>query len=118
MACIIIRERGYETLNVPLSDGGTTLGRAKKNTISLKNKFVSGAHCEIRHKGGKSTIIDLESTNGLFVNGRRVKKKKLEDGDKILAGTALIIYVSDEDAFSLEDSIARRHGGPGQIAIS
>jgi HEAT repeat protein len=77
----------------------------------LQNKFVSGKHCSIACKKGVYTLIDLKSTNGLFVNGRRVKSRKLKDGDRILAGTALIIFIADEHAFSSDEFIVQLREG-------
>ena len=111
MACLIIKERGFETLNMPLVSDRIILGRSKQNGVFLRNKYVSGKHCEILNKDGECTLIDLDSTNGLFVNGLRVKSKKLEDGDKILVGTALIIYVADESSFSPKETIKRLREG-------
>jgi pSer/pThr/pTyr-binding forkhead associated (FHA) protein len=98
MARIIVRERGFETLNISLAGGKATFGRARGNTVVLRNKYVSFKHCEISCDDGEYTITDLDSTNGLFVGGQRVNSRRLEDGDKILAGTALMIFVADEKA--------------------
>ncbi len=111
MACIIIKEHGYETVNISITGGKITLGRSSANTVVLRNKFVSGTHCEIAHRDGAGVITDLGSTNGLFVNGRKVKSKKLKDGDKILAGTALIIYIADEKAFRPKQFLSQLRGG-------
>lgn len=106
-------------MNVSLDRGTVTLGRSSKNTVILRNKFVSGTHCEIAGKGSVCTVKDLKSTNGLFVNGRKVKSKKLKDGDKILAGTALIIYIADEGAFRPEKFIEQlREGSPDERELA
>ncbi len=111
MACLIIKEKGFETLKVPLASERTTLGRSKQCGVALRNKYVSGEHCEILNKDGECALVDLDSTNGLFVNGLRVKSKKLEDGDKILAGTALIIFVADEKTFNPKETIKQLRDG-------
>ena len=111
MACIIVKERGFNTLNISLTGDKITLGRSTKSTVPLQNKFVSGKHCSIACKNGVYTLTDLKSTNGLFVNGHRVKSKELEDGDKILAGSALIIFIADEQAFRSDEYVAQLHEG-------
>jgi len=87
------------------------MGRSKKNTVVLHNKFVSGRHCEIACEDGAYALIDLNSTNGIFVNGGRVKKQRLEDSDKILAGTSLIIYIADENAFRPKEFVRQLREG-------
>jgi len=106
MARIIVKERGFETLSVPLTGRKITMGRSQKNDVVLRNKYVSSKHCEVTCDDGEYAIADLDSTNGLFVNGRKAGGKKLEDGDKILAGTALMIFVADEDAINPEQYVA------------
>lgn len=96
MARIIVKERGFETRSFPVTAGKITAGRARKNTIVLRNRFVSGEHCEISYLNSECTITDLNSTNGVFVNGSKIASAKLEDNDKILVGAALLIYIADE----------------------
>jgi len=111
LACLIVKEKGFATLNISLKDKKTTLGRSKNSTVVLRNKFVSSNHCKIDCKKGVYTLTDLGSTNGLFVNGLRVQSKELEDGDRILAGTALIIFIEDEQAFDADEYVARLREG-------
>jgi len=56
-------------------------------------------------------IFDLSSTNGLFVNGVKVTSKELEDGDRILAGTALLVYIADEAAVAMDKLLAQLENG-------
>jgi HEAT repeat protein len=106
-----VKERGFKTLNIPLKNSKITFGRSKKSTVALRNKFVSGKHCRIDCRDGVYILTDLKSTNGLFVNGHRVKSKELADGDKILAGTALIIFIADEQAFRSDEYVAQLRDG-------
>ena len=105
MARIIVKERGFETRNLPITDGNITIGRSSSNSIVLKNRYASGLHCEISCKGTNCELNDLGSTNGVFVNGAKVASRILTEGDKILVGTALLIYVADEEAIHLEGFI-------------
>ena len=47
MARIIVKERGFETLNVAVTTGKITAGRSHENTIHLRNRYASGHHCDI-----------------------------------------------------------------------
>jgi membrane-bound lytic murein transglycosylase D len=63
------------------------LGRKADNDVSLSDSVVSSYHAEIRRKGPQYTLVDLESTNGTFVNGERVEgKTRLRNRDKIELG--------------------------------
>lgn len=59
------------------------IGRAQDNTVSILKRYVSGKHCIIRSEAGIINIEDLQSTNGVFVNGKRISKCKLKSGDTI-----------------------------------
>ena len=108
---IIVKERGFETRSIPITDGNLTVGRLSDNPIVLKNRYASGRHCEIVCEKGECTVVDLGSTNALFVNGLKVGTKRLENGDRILAGAALLIYVADEQAVDLERLVAQLQEG-------
>jgi HEAT repeat protein len=119
MPRIIVKERGSETRSLPVSSGKISVGRSKKNTIVLGNRYASGHHCEVSCEGGEWTVFDLNSTNGVFVNGAKVHSKKLEDGDKILVGAALLIYIADEEAIKLESLIEQlQKGSPGERELA
>lgn len=65
----------------------TTMGRSRDRDIVVPDPNVSRAHCEIRHVGFDYFLIDLDSTNGVEVNGKLVKRHALTDGDTIVMGT-------------------------------
>ncbi len=63
------------------------LGRAPDNDISLDNDSVSGCHAEVYHlPDGAFQICDLNSTNGTWVNGKRIKIQILSNGDVVELG--------------------------------
>jgi hypothetical protein len=64
----------------------TSLGRSKANDLVLDDASVSSQHCRIRPDGAGFTLLDLKSTNGTFVNERRVTTHKLAEGDVIRLG--------------------------------
>ena len=63
------------------------IGRSKECDIQLDDPNVSRRHAELRQEGTAYWIVDLESTNGIEVNGRRLKRAKLEDGDTVTLGS-------------------------------
>jgi pSer/pThr/pTyr-binding forkhead associated (FHA) protein len=62
------------------------LGRKADNHLAFPEKVVSSYHAEIRRSGEKFALIDLDSTNGTFVNGNRIRKHLLKSGDRIELG--------------------------------
>jgi pSer/pThr/pTyr-binding forkhead associated (FHA) protein len=75
----------------PLSEStATSIGRAKANDIMLEDVSISSQHCRVRPENGRFVVHDLQSTNGTFVNDRRVTAQALTEGDVIQVGeTAL-----------------------------
>jgi pSer/pThr/pTyr-binding forkhead associated (FHA) protein len=53
---------------------------------------VSRRHAEVREEGSSYYVVDLDSTNGIEVNGRRVRRAKLEDGDTIVLGSSELVF--------------------------
>lgn len=67
-----------------------TIGRKEGNTVILTDKFVSGNHAKLLVKNNELFIEDLNSTNGVFVNGEKINDKfKLRPNDKIKIGSAV-----------------------------
>jgi len=64
----------------------TTVGSGVESDIQIEEEFVSSRHASFYCDKGKYFVTDLDSANGTFVNGRRVTKKGLLDGDKIKLG--------------------------------
>lgn len=65
----------------------TLLGRSRRCDVVLTDPNVSRQHAEIRRQGGEFVVRDLDSTNGLRVNGRPVKQATLRAGDRLELGT-------------------------------
>jgi len=77
-------------------DGKTTLGRHPANTLRLADREVSKEHATIEKMGNNFLLRDLGSSNGTFVNGRRVRELRLRDGDEIALGNSRLIFHSGE----------------------
>jgi general secretion pathway protein A len=77
----------------PLPPGRVTIGRAADNAIRLEAKFVSRHHCQVTTAGTVSTIEDLDSVNGISVNGKVVKRHVLKHADQIQLGDHTLTYV-------------------------
>jgi adenylate cyclase len=81
----------------PLSDAKTTLGRHPANAVRLTDREVSKEHAAIERMGGAFVLRDLNSSNGTFVNGRRVRELRLKEGDEITLGNncRLLFHAGD-----------------------
>ncbi|MGC4029432.1 MAG: FHA domain-containing protein [Steroidobacteraceae bacterium] len=70
----------------------TTIGRTSDNDIQIEATFVSRHHAVILGNGQHCIIEDLNSTNGVLVNGRRVNRQMLRDGDNVAIGKAVFRF--------------------------
>ena len=88
---VIVAREGTVKREVRLSAEPITVGRDPKNDIVLDDRRVSRRHAEVRLRLGRYTLYDLASTNGTFVNGRRIAEMVLSDGDHIAIGGAELV---------------------------
>lgn len=72
------------------------VGRSSDLDMVLVEDMVSRRHAKITVNGDTVTIQDLGSTNGTFVNGERVDRMTLTDGDRVLIGTSIIKLVTTD----------------------
>jgi hypothetical protein len=84
---LVVAGRRY-TLTGPL----TVIGRSSACDVALDDASASRRHAELRRRGGKTVLVDLDSTNGTLVNGRRVREAPLRAGDRITIGTTTIVF--------------------------
>ena len=79
-------------LSFPLAEAASTIGRDAGNAIQLPDPEVSKRHAVVRAKGDSWMIEDTDSTNGITVNGARVKRADLKEGDKIRIGPFELVF--------------------------
>lgn len=88
-----------DTLDFKMDDnyilkGDVTVGRSSKNTIVIKDKFVSSRHMKIHEEDGSYFIEDLDSQNGTYLNGQLIEDIiELKNGDTIGVGFIQFIFV-------------------------
>lgn len=105
----------YQGGEFPLpADGEIVIGRSSELDMVLVEDMVSRRHAKVTVGADQVFIQDLGSTNGTFVNGEKIKRVRLNDGDRILIGTSIIkLVAADPDQAlrppsPLEDVAARR----------
>lgn len=77
----------------PVHEEDVTLGREEGNTIVVASDQASRRHARIFVSGGNHVLVDLESTNGTFLNSKQMKEQTLRHGDVIRIGTAVYKYL-------------------------
>jgi len=99
-------ELGVEPELVTLSWNGSShevnqrsvvIGRSRDCDIQLADANVSRRHAELRQEGASYWIVDLGSTNGIEVNGKRVKRAKLRSGDTITLGSTELTFARESE---------------------
>lgn len=78
----------------------TTVGRDKINNVSVDDKTMSSQHFRIVPKDGQWFVLDLNSTNGTFVDGERIKYKEIKHGSQIHAGQNQFIFRIEQKRLS------------------
>ncbi|MFH1231250.1 MAG: FHA domain-containing protein [Planctomycetota bacterium] len=90
-AQIIIKE-GASSKTLKLDKDVISIGRHSKNDVILREGGVSRIHAQIRKNPDGYVIVDFDSRNGIYFEGSRIKERKLEIGDEIEIGDAVIIF--------------------------
>ncbi|HEY1899392.1 MAG TPA: FHA domain-containing protein [Steroidobacteraceae bacterium] len=91
-ARLLIRSQGgHEVVHV--LGRKTTIGRTPDNDLQIDASFISRHHAVLLLNGPQSVIEDLNSTNGVYVNGQRVSREILNDGDLVAVGKARFRFV-------------------------
>ena len=68
------------------------IGRSKECDIQIADPNASRRHAELRREGDAYWLVDLGSTNGLDVNGKRTQRAKLANGDRVTIGTTELVF--------------------------
>jgi general secretion pathway protein A len=79
-----------DVLTFPL--GRIIIGRSPDNEIYIKSKFVSRHHAQLVSDEDGCVVEDLNSTNGVFLGEKQIKKYRLRDGDRVSLGKHELIY--------------------------
>jgi chromosome segregation ATPase len=86
-ARLLVRSQdGHEVVHV--LGRKTTIGRTPDNDLQIDASFVSRHHAVLLVTGQQTVIEDLNSTNGVLVNGQRISREVLNDGDQVMIGKA------------------------------
>ncbi|MDM0073403.1 FHA domain-containing protein [Variovorax sp. J2P1-59] len=100
MPQLILRTAAGATRQVTLRPHDNTLGRGAHNDIVIESPQASRQHAVITVEAAFTTIRDVGSRNGTFVNGDRIESQTLADGDIIQLGSHEMSFVAGDQEFS------------------
>ena len=89
---ILDGDRAGEVMSV--GDAVLRIGRKSGNDLVLADEKTSGVHCELAPDGGRLVLKDLGSTNGTFLDGKRVSEVVLTPGDVITVGRLRVRFAA------------------------
>jgi general secretion pathway protein A len=92
---LLVATDGRTVQELTLTRGRIIVGRTAENDLQIDSRFVSRHHCQITTSANSCVIEDLNSTNGIYVKSRRVRRHYLNDGDVVLIGKHELIYVDE-----------------------
>jgi len=92
---LLVATDGRTVQEVPLKVGRIIVGRTTDNDVQIDSRFVSRHHCQVITTPHACVIEDLNSTNGIYVKSKRVRRHYLNDGDVVLIGKHELIYVDE-----------------------
>src|SRR5262245_8617794 len=75
-----------------VGQGSLTLGRSPSSTVHLAIPEAAWEHCSIQPEGDGHILIDHHTGHGTYINGLRITRQSLEDGDQISIGDAVLLY--------------------------
>jgi pSer/pThr/pTyr-binding forkhead associated (FHA) protein len=96
MASLILKNGVKAGETYPLGHGVITVGRAPHNPIQVLDQKASKVHFQVKQVEEGYEVTDLKSTNGLFVNGDKVKCARLNDWDEIRVGDTILVYLASD----------------------
>ncbi len=92
---ILLASEGKTVLERELKPGRLVIGRTSDNDLQIDSKFISRHHCQIITQPDSCLIEDLNSTNGIYVQSKRVRRYNLNDGDVVQVGQHEIMYIDE-----------------------
>jgi len=98
MATLYLKFKESVLEEIPLKSGITTIGRAEGNDIRIENLAVSGNHARIVAAANTFTIEDLSSTNGTYIDDKRITRQELVHNTVVTIGKHSLVFLDQEPA--------------------
>lgn len=111
---LLIKTDEGETREEALESEEISIGRTSDNTIQLDERNVSRAHARLRKVNGSYRLEDLDSYNGIKINGSKLREPKLlEPGDRLLIGDFVVSFLSGD---AVADELTAQVRDPDALA--
>ena len=107
MAKIIIKFNNEVIDHIDLKQGDMKIGRKPGCEIMIDNLAISGEHANIFTVGEDSFIQDMGSTNGTFINNKKITKHHLKNGDAVVIGKHTLVYLTESARAREPDDFAK-----------
>jgi len=101
-------------------EGAMSIGREAGNFVQLDDNEVSRRHAEVRRVGDSFVVGDLKSSNGTWLNSRKIERAELASGDQIQVGRTILVYSRDGEhvpAVSQVDIVSTANAGEGSRIV-
>ena len=118
LARVMVAVNGQMNGERELTTGRFIIGRTPDNDLQIDSKFISRHHAQIITSIHTSVLEDLNSTNGIYVRSKRVRRRMLNDGDVVQIGQHEIMYFDERTNRSrtafheMDDDAQPMHDGP------
>ena len=95
---LVVLTKEKSSIVFQIKDKECTIGRASKNSIIINDDRISNFHAKITNENNNVWIDDLKSTNGVFVNGKKIiAQQRLHSGSLIKLGSTILKFETEND---------------------
>ena len=99
-ASVVILEGYAEGMEYPIEKPYAMIGRSRDAAVPLKDPLVSREHAAIEFHEDTFILKDLDSTNGTYMRGALIKRRKLSPGDKFEIGNTVLQFILQDSGRS------------------
>jgi pSer/pThr/pTyr-binding forkhead associated (FHA) protein len=117
MEKVLLKFKEAVLKEVPIDRDVINIGRKADNDLIIDNMAVSGFHCKLVKEDNSIFVEDLGSLNGTFVNGQKVNKVSLKNGDVILIGNHTLSFIADQTEATGEKKMVTIRGMDETIVL-
>ena len=97
LAHLLLSHKGESLHDFELRPGRFLIGRTQENDLQIDSTFISRHHAQVISTQGSCIIEDLNSTNGIAHNGKRIRRRVLNDGDVLQLGEHELAYMDERN---------------------
>ena len=121
MAKLVVINKTLTVMSHELGDKWVTVGRNDGNAFQIPESSVSGRHCEVRLRGDELAVRDLQSTNGTFVDGKKISEGVVKPGQTLRVGEVELSFeapAEEEATTSFTSKMLLTRAAPGVPKIN